>query len=727
MPRLLRRMRRLILLLTTLALMTATTTLASTFDAEGRLHLDGVVQIDFDDAATVMAAFPLVFNALDGSVTPTQQVQNHFLPNPNALEGVGQLVLRTQEAAYATLDVTAAAQALEGRRTQLTVWQHASGTLYDLQLYVRTSSGAFVTNMGLHPTGRLTSDGWREYSTGPFDARFGAFGPVELLMVDEQYLLAQQTGRTEFDNAATASLDGLEFVDLGPALVPAVGCSLVDEDQVCGPQGVCQWGQCVDAAFVHGPVLDDDDRAQMLSRLEFVFTHVEGGRIPQQRLATLQTTFSMLRQEAADATFWPTVREAIADLHDGHSAAPTWAYPQPMMGGVCLGFGEADLLPGGGLAPLVFSTAGTGPLADVLQEGDVLVDVDGLDPVDWMHLADRLLQHGGDPAGDVSVLTPSLMLAAAQTGATLTFERCTPSSPTTPCDAGDVDMFSFDLAELIGVAALSTDTPVWAYDAPLCDHRFRRQVQGDPSAYAFAGSRRQGGITTLLINGVPGSQGDDGADWHAEVTSTLAAQPDKLILDQRTGHGGTIEGVDALVSYLVDGNDYYAVDLLSWWETPVTYVEKQRTMNCSLSTSWLVSCAGDHRWPWAAFSVGNGQASSTKLAVLNVRDVSGNDYTSRILQMRSGQTRIFGHGAADVAYGVIYRLPRLPGSVDGGSVQIHDTLFLASTADPNLDFQTALGVRPDEEVFQKQSDALLGRDTVVEAARSWLNSTGGTP
>ncbi|MEC9400418.1 MAG: hypothetical protein VX475_22515, partial [Myxococcota bacterium] len=117
----------------------------------------------------------------------------------------------------------------------------------------------------------------------------------------------------------------------------------------------------------------------------------------------------------------------------------------------------------------------------------------------------------------------------------------------------------------------------------------------------------------------------------------------------------------------------------------------------------------------------SGAASEEKLAVLNGFDVSGNDYLPRFLQFREAETRQFGYGPTFGAFGQSCALPSHLSGVQGMAYQCHDSLFKATRDGADSGFESGYGVMPDVLVYQKQSDAIAGKDTMLEAARAWLN------
>ena len=114
-----------------------------------------------------------------------------------------------------------------------------------------------------------------------------------------------------------------------------------------------------------------------------------------------------------------------------------------------------------------------------------------------------------------------------------------------------------------------------------------------------------------------------------------------------------------------------------------------------------------------------GGGSDARVAIVNGYDVSGNDYFARFMQFRQGPTRQFGYGPTVGAYGVSCRFPAIIGELRSMSYQCHDTLFSIGDAQSLDGFESGHGVDADEVIYQKQSDALEGKDTIIEAATQW--------
>lgn len=224
----------------------------------------------------------------------------------------------------------------------------------------------------------------------------------------------------------------------------------------------------------------------------------------------------------------------------------------------------------------------------------------------------------------------------------------------------------------------------------------------------------------MLINGVPSQLGRGGQQWFSTISAALDGSADRMLLDERRGGGGSIEAVDLMAGRLLAPDEFYAMDLLPQLSRPLDESLRAALRSCSVNRSFFGDCGNAFQWVLGDQSSGRGFASTSSLAVVIGQDVSGNDFLTKLVTYRQAGTRIFGPVPTYGAFGVVWRLPAMPGELTGGSVQVHDTVFMADPGDINLDFTTGVGVEPDEVVYQKQSDALAGVDTLLERARAWL-------
>jgi hypothetical protein len=718
---------------------------ASGFDADtGKVSTEGAAfAISFDNLGAIQGLGVSGYDVFNGTAYDELQVGALIEPDAEeAIEGGGALAMGGDLTfVHVALENRTDLAELVGRRVEVILWQKARGTHVTPSLTWYGGDPLGPTYLGaltLQPSGEVTSDGWERWTSGAVDWAWAeAIGPATLDLYDEAYAAAY--GGASPDPSARALVDALHVVDLGPALVTASTCALPTEDVDCGDAGLCHLGRCVDAAIRAGQALIDDDlRSDYLDRRLFEIRTFEGGRSPRGKLELVSAALGPLKAGPANArTFWPTLGDAYTLLVDGHASAPLLSYPLFQNGGVCVHEGSADLVPtaapADSVVPLVFQP-GASLVGAQLQPGDALVRIDGLPTAQWVDLARRLIAHGGDPEGRSVVTAPAIFTAAIDTGAVVTFARCAGGADgSTPCAAEDVTEIVLDLGALVGDAILAGETVLSYEEIAACDYRFKRPVPSTAvrsnTDYAFAGSTNEGAVRFLVINGVPGYYGDGGEEWFTQVQDALEDAPGLLVLDERTGGGGGVDAVDWIAAALLAPNDLLAMDFLASFEADDFDVEalgaaRQAAVDCSVSGQSGLGCGNSFRWfvgDVAAQGDLQGVSSSTKLAVLIGSDVSGNDYLTRMLNQRTtAATRVFGAGSTWGAYGVIWSMASHLGELSGGSLQVQDTIFVANDSDTNVAFATSTGERPDEIVRQKQSDALAGRDTVIEAARAWL-------
>lgn len=715
-----------------------------TFSTEGAAYA-----LSFDDLASIqgqgLSGYDLFNEIAFDELQVGARIESLGRSADGALEGDGAIGLGG-DLTFVSLSLrNGALDDLVGRRVQVSVWQKAQGTRMSASLTWYGGDPVeptYLASVALQRTGEITSDGWERFTSGPFDWAWAeVVGPASLDMYDEAITGAY--GGAYPDSESRAFLDALTIVDLGPALVPASSCALPTELTDCSDAGLCHYGRCVDAALRAGQtLLDDEMRTDYIDRRLFEVRTFEGGRAPRGKVELVAAALEPLKlaSNATAAKFWPTFADAYTLLVDGHASAPMLGYPGYQNGGVCVHEGVADLLDGSPIVPLVFQQ-GASFIGAQLQPGDALVAIDGLPVDEWAALARRLVTHGGDPEGRSVVTAPSLFTAAVDTGAVLTFKRCSGGvDGITPCGTGaegseDVEEIIIDLAALVGDAILAGESPLGYEDVTTCDYRFLRPVDSNDLNnvdYAFAGFDDDDGVRTLVINGVPGYSRDT-EDWFTTVENALApdaTRPDAIILDQRTGQGGGIDAVDWLTGGLLRDDDVLAMDFLSSFEgddfePDALVAARSAVVACSTSTQQsYLGCGNSFRVFAGDYSQQGSHhagAADAKLAVLNALDVSGNDYTSRLIRARDPEkTRFFGAGAAFGAYGVIWGMSAHLGELSGGSLQVQDTIFVANDDDDNVLFATSTGERPDTVVRQSQSDALAGRDSLIEAARAWL-------
>lgn len=704
----------------------------------------------FDDATGKIslssADFGLSFDGFSPDV-PLLMYSPRFMPlgeqalaellvtsEERAIEGTGTFHFGGL-AAFGYLDLRSIGERFAGRRVELRIWQRARGTAADLSLLwlsgpvedLLSGQWSRVFQLGevpFQPTGRGTDDGWREWSSGPVDFSIGGELPAQLIRVLDSQLRGAGQGLAAYNPELFVELDALSIEDLGPAAVPSVACRLLDEAARCGREGACAYGRCVDAAAVLGPMLQNPVfRRDYVTRRAFELRSFEGGRAPVAQMERLAGTFDRLHGDVSTAEYWDLLIGAVAELGDGHASAPIGVYNSQVHAGVCMYLGEADLLPGGGEAPLVFEASRDNPIGDALQPGDVLVAIDDVAVREWAASATRYFSYPGDPLGREVAITSELFGAALKTGALLRFARCSPGPSGEPCTEASTRVFEVDLSTAVS-GLWRGEPPSWRLDHRTCDFRFHRAIEAERGReYEFAGFADEDGLRQLQFNGVPSPYGRGGEAWFQTIDDALASPPAQLILDERLGGGGSIEAVDHLMGYLLAPEEVHGMELLPQLEPEADAGVRRTLRECSRLSpqySFVQSCGNAFEWRLAENHPRRATASTSSVAVLIGLDVSGNDYVTRLMQFRTrGATRIFGPAPTYGAFGVVWRLPAVAGELFGGSFQVHDTLFLA-TEDEAPPFSTGFGVAPDVRVLQKQSDAVRGVDTVFSAARRWL-------
>lgn len=661
-----------------------------------------------------------------------EQIGEHLRLDPaEAIEGQQALEFGG-EVPFGYLRIDTASVA--GHRIELKLWQKPRGTraIASLQWYTGEDqrNAMALAELPFQPTGRATDDGWEEWSSGPVDALLGGALPAYYVQIYDEQMPTARQGLSGYDFGALVLIDGVELVDLGPAAVPTAPCTLPVERATCGPEGACLYGQCADAAATLGPWLENAAlRADYLARRAFEFSTFEGGRAPRQHTAEAAQRFAQMATASSRADYWELYTQAIDLLGDGHASIAVPVYTDRLYAGVCLYQGIADLLPGGGSAPMIFDASPRNPIGQRLAPGDILTEIDGASVSSWIAAAARYLDYSGDPGGRLVNITPMVFDAALRTGATLRFSRCAvtssvATSSTSPraCRPEEVELIDIDLAEA-SAGVWTNQPPSWKSDYVTCDFRLNRPVESSARGreYDYSGYLDREGVRAVQINGVP--EPAQSQAWAAPIQEALGIGPAKILFDQRQGLGGSVGGVDLIVGYLLDPSDAWGAEFIPAIDT-LSAALRAGLRSCAAQPAAIRDAACAMFFPWALGEShpGRGAAAHSKLAVLNSRDVSGNDYTSQLFSLRRvGETRIFGPAPTYGAFGVIWTLPAYGGESVGGSFQVHDTVFLSAADDPSEDFRTTHGVVPEEVVFQTQSDAVRGIDTTIQAALRWLN------
>lgn len=704
-------------------------------DKTGKWRLDGAYANGLDAPS---AELPITAYTLSGSVVSQDALAARFAADTTSLEGKGALfvggsVYRVE------LSLASLSPKLGGRRVNVRVWQRPGapgnpqlGTQAEIYLSW-LSAGVEVATVRFTPTGRGTDDGFRELETGPIDFTLAHVLAPTIFIRDLAVRNTTLDPSTPFPTSGVdarddtrVAIDALEVSDLGAAAVPDVACTMTTEDAACGASGVCLSGKCADAAAVMGTVPQDAAvRKAYVDRVRFVTRTFSGGRYALAHLPDVDAQMAAATSVTDAKSFWKALR-SIEQLRDAHSS-PVSGFPTSAPDlGICLGAGVADLLPGGDATtpvPIVYQADATKSGGALVHPGDVLTKVNGVPVAAFMESARRLFYLPGDPRSQAvyeSLLLPAI---AAKTGSTLELARCDRAShSTTPCTADEVVTVIVDAAALAGAKLWNATATTTDLTPTHCDSRFTRPITGAQSyAYAFAGSVDLDADTRLLmINGVPAESYEGGAAWKKAVQDAVSVPRARFLLDEREGNGGWSDpAFPLLFGSFFDGPVPVRAELIPNLEgAPL-----ESTLG-PMRTCWSASskeCAEYIQFVYDGSGFSKNNAAS-RLALLGGLDVSGNDYLTRMIKTRSGPTRLFSPVPTMGGYGSVMLFPTYGVAANGGSLQIQDSIFTTADKDPNRAFESAVGVTPDEVVLEKQSDAINGQDTLMNAARAWLEA-----
>lgn len=203
--------------------------------------------------------------------------------------------------------------------------------------------------------------------------------------------------------------------------------------------------------------------------------------------------------------------------------------------------------------------------------------------------------------------------------------------------------------------------------------------------------------------------------------------PPKVLMDAREGHGGYYSAIDALFKIMRGASEPWGVVSIgrSGYASPDDPFFLTSGGGCLDGNQndfgcYITNFDGFFSVPGSADPPG----MTSKVAWVNTVDVSANDYMPKLLQGRS-RFRIFAPHPTSGAFGSVISLPGYLPGFQGGSIQIQDSKFAptyAATFPDTVRWESGHGVEPDQVVIQKQSDAILGQDTLLNVARAWLDT-----
>lgn len=616
-------------------------------------------------------------------------------------------------------------ESLVGRRVEVSLWVRpvGIGAVAGLQWKVGERTLGLVRFL---PTGRRTDDGWLELSSGPVDFSLGGrLLPSLSVRCDRLEAHGYHGGGLGSDPNGLVLLDALEVADLGPAAVPDARCTVASEPADCGEHGFCHLGRCADAAAVAGPKPAGAVKDEYLDRRIFEVARFFGNRVLDQTRPAFLEKMEAARSATTAYGFWGNVIDAYQAIADAHGSPPYPGVTERPGIGMCLHLGEADRLPEAAQwparrLPMVFYADRQGRASSGLERGDVLTTVDDLPVELWTELAGPRLQHFGSPLARAVAIAPDVAAAAARAGARLGFSRCPAAiARLRACKAEEVVKVSVDFYALFGEGLWEAgDTTAWTDDEFRCDFRFNRLGGEVPTGdHDWVKKGDDGPIRILEANGVP--YPDWPPEWGATVRGALAPDAGYYVIDERVGYGGTFYGVDAICAPFSNPADPVITETVAALDGPLDDEALSAMEACYAGSSGYEGCGSYVRYVEGDFESTGGTLATKKAAVLMSFDVSGNDWVTKLAKSRPGLTRIFGPTNTFGGFGFVNSMASYLGELTGGSGQVADSLIYRGVR-TSLAFESGPGVEPDVVVFQTQSDAVQGKDTLYERAKEWL-------
>lgn len=585
----------------------------------------------------------------------------------------------------------------EGARAyRVSAWARGGETIASLEVRYADNPHAGVDELtALYPTGRMTSDGWIELANDDvrIDTARGA------------------TVTIGFFSPAGSAVDAVEIVaerPLDPDDLSGKACE-GSADPVCGTGQVCVFSQC---RYVGGwvpPIPEDrDDVADYLAgRMALLF----GPLLNRELDLPISLTTLVRMQDAPDKwTYWNAFMLGVRRLHDGHTTTNglgDFILENERPIGACFLEGNADLSQGTAptdplyLDVLVSHVAPTRNLG--LEPGDRLVAVDGEHPIAWAR-AQTEHHWAMSPISNhrtYAELAEQLRSLMARYAHTITVIRC--DAATSTCGT----------PEDIDLSAIPPLTEEEAFESVGCDNRPLRHLASSPANHGGSGANVLYGI----VNESDAVERIYGAEWESLYTTNgqdgmgaamnaaiaqFKADARGVIFDHRSGNGGTILGPRKIWDFATPSH-------------PVSlYLDRQRAEDEQIDQqAGLALFAAGEAAGLVDFG-GSGSATSMPVALLLTRDVSASDWLPLGLKGQAPNVRIFApfetNGAFSTRYGFGYWLG------------LNYVMAVGETWDASGLSRGGRGAEPDEIVLPKQSDLLLGKDTVFEHALAWVRA-----
>ncbi len=546
-----------------------------------------------------------------------------------------------------------------------------------------------------YPTGRMTSDGWVEVAN-------------EGIRVDGTRVVKVDIGGFA---ASGGLVDAVEIVrDGGPWQSGELraSCGGAVDQATCGVGQVCTYSVCQNVNGWVPPIPQDRDQVAtyLRNRAEYLF----GPYLERtQDLPAARASFDTMLSAGDPWSYWNGFLLGIRRLHDGHtttSGVSDFVLFNPRPLSICFLEGDADLTHGAAPAdPLYLDVLVSHRGADHnlgLAPGDRLVNVDGQHPIAWA----RSLIDVYWPLAPISnhntyaELASSLGRLISRFAHQIQVIRCDPATQT--CGA----------LETISIADLPLEAEGSPIDRVTCDNRPLRHLPTSPADHAESDTVAISGIVNdsddvekiygLEWESLYTTNGSDGigSALNAAVNTWKSAGARGIILDHRTGFGGTTYGAKPLWDFTVKR---FASD---------RYIDRRRDLDeqPTLAEGLLLFDEGLSEGD-TEYIGSNNPTTSVPVALLITEDVSASDWLP--FGMKGAQhTRIFGPFETNGAFSTRYSF--------GYWLGLNYVIATGDTVASDGRTLNGTGIAPDEVVLPKQSDLLIGKDSVYEAALAWV-------
>jgi hypothetical protein len=550
------------------------------------------------------------------------------------------------------------------------------------------------------PTGRMTSDGWVEMQTAPFEIDAAASGVYARLFI----------AAYSEDYSTSVDVDAVELMEDGVVADP-VACKAVN-DPACKSDQMCLTGVCRDARGWFPPLPSEETRDKLVTYWKEKIQFTYGPFLPRQNyMPDALAHIEPMRWAKTNVEYWSRFSEVIRMLRDAHTYTRhlftgEFRIERPL--NACFVQGVADMTTGAWPSDAKWPdvlVSHVGPeFSWGLHSGDRLVAVDGQHPLVWVRSLfpkSPWTWEADDPAQLANQFM--FMRAAIQLHAnTITVIRCDPVAKT--CS---------QTPEIIEIASAEKLAPGQTVTLVGCDNRPQYHVDGAPEDHNFGDALVDPVVVEGTVFETTAEEKIHGLVWNSvygdgmnyPVDEALNSATKKwisargVVQDHREGHGGTVNTANILASFSR--------------KTFIPYVDMMRVRavqegpkDAAEGKQWFeqlkdsVMPVGSN-WPHLDIPV----------ALLLTWDVSASDFLPYMMK-GGAKVRLFGPGPTMGAFGTFSQYGYWGGL--RWSISAEDSIS------PEGMPLTGHGVVPDEIVVPLQSDLVQGKDTLHEAAMAWV-------